>query len=84
MEQCVLQNKTLVFESAINKASLQKGMIYSFIEHAVKEGVDCILVKEELTNNEDNYIETIKTFKNNIIQMESTNDNKSKNQVLSK
>jgi hypothetical protein len=58
-------------------------MINSFIEHAIKDGVDCILVKEEQLS-EESYLETIKIFNSNIIQMEHNYDNKLKSQELSK
>jgi hypothetical protein len=84
IEQCRLHNKTLIFESATNKSfNLQKRMINSFIEHSIKDGVDCILIKEELSND-DSYIETIKIINSSITQMELSNDNKENNQEISK
>jgi hypothetical protein len=83
IEQCKLQNKTLIFESAANKSfNLQKGIINSFVEHSIIDGVDCILVREE-TNNES-FVETISIIKSCIMNMEPSIDNKLKHQELSK
>jgi hypothetical protein len=84
IEQCRLHNKALIFESATNKSfNLQKGLINSFIERSIKDGVDGILVKEE-NSNDESYLETIKIFNTSIIQMEVSDDNRKHYEELSK
>jgi pyruvate kinase len=82
IDQCRLFDKTVIFESAANKPfNLQKNMINSFVEHSIKDGVDGILVREDHSLG---YIETVKVFNRSINEMELSDDNKKKNEELSK
>ena len=82
MEQCRLYNKTLIFESVTGSTS-HKEVFNSFIEHAIKDGIDCVIVNEEHSSDET-YISLMKTYITNIVLMESLVDNNLKNQELSK
>jgi hypothetical protein len=83
INQCRLFNKILILESANKSYKLQKSIIQSFVEYAIKDGVDGILIKKDNSTNEG-FIEKIKLFNRCVVAMELSEDNKKKYEELTK